>query len=177
MNISITPSVAKGEINAPASKSVAHRLLICAALAEGTSIIENIGTNDDVLATVSCLENLGAKIEINQGVAKVTGVSLSQKVNRKSFDCNESGSTLRFMIPVGMLFADECEFTGSGRLMERPQDVYKDLFREKGCYLSFKDKVLYTGGELKSGVFKRPGDVSSQFSTGLMFAFFALSKA
>ena len=170
MNISITPSVAKGEINAPASKSVAHRLLICAALAEGTSIIENIGTNDDVLATVSCLENLGAKIEINQGVAKVTGVSLSQKVNRKSFDCNESGSTLRFMIPVGMLFADECEFTGRGRLMERPQDVYKDLFQEVGCYLSLKDKVLYTGGELKSGVFKLPGDVSSQFFTGLMFA-------
>ncbi len=170
MNISITPSVAKGEINAPASKSVAHRLLICAALAEGTSIIENIGTNDDVLTTISCLENLGAKIEINQGVAKVTGVSLSQKVNSKSFDCNESGSTLRFMIPVGMLFAETCEFTGKRRLMERPQNVYKDLFQEMDCYLSLKDNVLYTGGELKSGAFKLPGDVSSQFFTGLMFA-------
>ncbi len=170
MKVEITPSVAKGEIYAPPSKSVAHRLLICAALAEGTSIIENIGTNDDVCATASCLEKLGAELEISDGVATVKGVSLGAKAEKISFDCNESGSTLRFLIPLAMLFSDECIFTGKGRLMERPQSVYKDLFEQKGCYLDFKDNALYSGGELKSGVFEVPGDVSSQFLTGLMFA-------
>ncbi len=170
MNVSITPSVAKGEITAPPSKSVAHRLLICAALSEGTSIIDNISTNDDIMATISCLENLGADIEINENTANVTGVSCAEKKAKKTFYCNESGSTLRFMIPISMLFADECEFTGKGRLMERPQDVYKELFEEKGCYLRREDNSLYTGGKLKSGVFELPGNVSSQFFTGLMFA-------
>ncbi len=170
MKIEITPSMAKGEINAPPSKSVAHRLLICAALAEGTSIIENIGANDDVRATVSCLEKLGARIKISDGVATVKGVSFDVKKNKIFFDCNESGSTLRFLIPLALLFSNECVFTGKGRLMERPQSVYKDLFEQNGCYLDFKNNELHTGGELKSGVFEVPGDVSSQFLTGLMFA-------
>ncbi len=170
MNVNITPSVAKGEISAPPSKSVAHRLLICAALAEGESIIENIGTNDDVLATVECLKALGAKIELSDGKAIVSGISCVDRNGKKTFFCNESGSTLRFMIPLGLVFSGECEFTGKGRLMERPQDVYKDLFQSKGCYFRIKDNVLYTGGELKNGVFELPGDVSSQFLTGLMLA-------
>lgn len=170
MNVSITPSVAKGEITAPPSKSIAHRLLICAALSDGTSIIENIGTNDDIMATVSCLNSLGADIEITENTAKVTGVFYTKKRAKNTFDCNESGSTLRFMIPISMLFADECEFTGRGRLMQRPQNVYKELFEEKGCYLRLDDNVLYIGGKLESGIYKLPGDVSSQFFTGLMFA-------
>ncbi len=170
MNVSITPSVAMGEITAPPSKSVAHRLLICAALSEGTSIIDNISTNDDVMATISCLKNLGADIQINENTAKVTGISFGEKNSKKTFDCNESGSTLRFMMPISLLFADECEFTGKGRLMERPQNVYAELFEEKGCYLRREDNALYTGGQLKSGVFELPGNVSSQFFTGLMFA-------
>ena len=170
MKVEITPSVAKGEITAPPSKSVAHRLLICAALADGVSVIENVGTNDDVLATVSCLESLGAEIKITDGVATVKGVSFKERAEKMTFNCNESGSTLRFLIPVTLLFSKECEFSGKGRLMERPQSVYEKLFREKGCYLEFKNKVLYMGGELERGVFEIPGDVSSQFLTGLMFA-------
>ena len=169
MKVEITPSQAKGEINAPPSKSVAHRLLICAALAEGVSVIENIGTNDDVMATISCLKTLGADIEIADGVATVKGIPKGAKKDKLSFNCNESGSTLRFLIPLSTLFSNECRFTGSGRLMERPQSVYKDLFEQKGCYLELKDNALYTGGRLKSGVFEIPGDVSSQFLTGLLF--------
>ena len=165
MKVEITPSQAKGEISAPPSKSVAHRLLICAALADGVSIIENIGTNDDVLATVSCLKTLGAGIEITDGVATVNGIPDGAKKDELSFNCNESGSTLRFLIPLSTLFANECKFTGSGRLMQRPQSVYKDLFEQKGCYLELKDNALYTGGRLESGVFGIPGDVSSQFLT------------
>ena len=169
MKVEITPSQAKGEINAPPSKSVAHRLLICAALAEGVSVIENIGTNDDVLATISCLKTLGADIEIADGIATVKGILKGAKKDKLSFNCNESGSTLRFLIPLSTLFANECMFTGSGRLMERPQSVYKDLFEQKGCYLELKNNALYTGGGLKSSVFEIPGDVSSQFLTGLLF--------
>ena len=171
MNVSITPSVASGEISAPPSKSVAHRLLICAALAEGESIIENIGANDDVSATMECLMTLGANIELRDGKAIVNGISNVARDEKKMFFCNESGSTLRFMIPLGLVFSRECEFTGKGRLMERPQTVYKELLQSKGCCcFDMKDNVLYTGGELKSGVFELPGDVSSQFLTGLMFA-------
>ncbi|MBO5066552.1 MAG: 3-phosphoshikimate 1-carboxyvinyltransferase [Clostridia bacterium] len=170
MKVEIMPSSANGTIDAPPSKSVAHRLLICAALAEGTSIIENTGANDDILATASCLEGLGAEINISDGTATVKGASFGAKKEKLSFDCNESGSTLRFLIPVSLLFANECVFSGKGRLMERPQSVYKDLFEQKGCYLEFKNKMLYTGGELKSGVFEVAGDVSSQFLTGLMLA-------
>ena len=114
MKVEITPSQAKGEINAPPSKSVAHRLLICAALAEGVSVIENIGTNDDVLATVACLKTLGADIEIADGVATVKGIPKGAKKDKLSFNCNESVSTLRFLIPLSTLFAYECRFTGSG---------------------------------------------------------------
>ena len=174
MKISITPSAASGEISAPPSKSVAHRLLICAALSDGVSKISNIGTNDDILATISCLESLGARVQIEKGTATVTGASPTV-TPRKDFFCNESGSTLRFMIPLGLLFADECRFTGRGRLMQRPQSVYQELFTEKGCYLTLKDDGLYTGGKLESGTYKIRGDVSSQFITGLMLALPLLS--
>lgn len=169
MKISITPSVARGVIFAPPSKSVAHRLLICAALSNGVSKISNIGINDDILATISCLERLGARVQIDNGTATVTGVTPGVSPFRDFF-CNESGSTLRFMIPVAMLFAEECRFTGNGRLMQRPQCVYQELFDEKGCYLAFKEDGLYAGGRLESGVYRIPGDVSSQFITGLMLA-------
>ncbi len=169
MKISITPSVARGEASPPPSKSVAHRLLICAALCDGVSTIGNLCINDDILATVSCLESLGAKVQINNTTATVTGV-VPSVTPKRDFFCNESGSSLRFMIPVALLFSDECRFTGRGRLMQRPQNVYQKLFEEKGCYLTMKEDGLYTGGKLKSGVFKIPGDVSSQFITGLMLA-------
>ncbi len=169
MNVTITPSVAVGNINAPPSKSCAHRLLICAALSEGKSLIKNIGTNDDIVATVSCLRALGAKIEINNNVAEIYGINSDSKKEVLNLFCNESGSTLRFLIPLSLVFANKVSFTGSKRLLERPQSVYEELFKEKGCYLEKADNSLLAEGELKSGTYKMPGDVSSQFLTGLLF--------
>ena len=169
MNISFLPSVAKGEIKAPSSKSYAHRLLICAALSEGVSVIENIGTNDDIKATVYCLQKMGAVISIHGTTARVEGIDLKNKKESLSLFCKESGSTLRFLIPLSLLISSKTQFTGEGRLMSRPQSVYEDLFKAKGCYLSKNENTLVCGGTLESGVFKVRGDVSSQFLTGLMF--------
>ena len=169
MNVTIKPSVASGEINAPPSKSCAHRLLICASLAKGKSVIDNIGTNDDIVATISCLKELGAKIEINGNKAVACGIENNDKKENINLFCNESGSTLRFLIPLSLAFSQRASFGGSERLLERPQSVYEELFSEKGCYLKREGKILVAGGELKSGVYKLRGDVSSQFLTGLLF--------
>ncbi len=170
MNVSISRSVAKGIIKAPASKSYAHRILICAALAEGVSIIENLGLNDDISATVSCLEMLGAEIVFNGTTAMVKGINCVKRKDELKLFCNESGSTLRFLIPLSLIFSNETEFTGKGRLLERPQSVYEELFKTNGCYLNKTGSSIVAGGELKGGVFKVRGDVSSQFITGLLFA-------
>ncbi len=170
MNVTIMPSVASGEINAPPSKSCAHRLLICAALATGKSVIENIGTNDDIIATISCLKELGAKIEIEDNKAVVYGIENKDEKVKLNLFCNESGSTLRFLIPLALFFSKTASFGGSDRLLERPQSVYEELFSEMGCYLKKENNSLVTGGELKSGTYKIRGDVSSQFLTGLLFA-------
>ena len=170
MNITIKPSVASGEINAPPSKSCAHRLLICAALANGKSVIENIGINDDIIATISCLKDLGAKIEIEDNNAVVYGIENNNKKETVNLFCNESGSTLRFLIPLSLIFSNNATFSGSDRLLERPQSVYEELFRNMGCYLKKEEKSLVAGGELKSGAYKIRGDISSQFLTGLLFA-------
>ncbi len=169
MNVTIKPGVAIGEINAPPSKSCAHRLLICAALSEGKSVIDNIGTNDDIIATISCLKVLGANIEIIGKKAIVYGIDSKRREEHISLFCNESGSTLRFLIPLSLLFSKNASFSGSPRLLERPQSVYEELFGEMGCYLKKSGKCLEAGGELKSGVYKIRGDVSSQFLTGLFF--------
>lgn len=169
MNITIKPSVATGQINAPPSKSCAHRLLICAALADGKSVIENIGTNDDIIATISCLKELGAKIEIIGNKAIIEGINTDLKKEKINLFCNESGSTLRFLIPLSLVFSNEVSFGGSERLLERPQSVYEELFKEKGCYLRKEGNSLVAGGELKSGIYKLRGDISSQFLTGFLF--------
>ena len=169
MNVTIKPSVACGEIFAPPSKSCAHRLLICAALSEGRSVIRNIGTNDDIIATADCLRQLGADIQINGTEAIVDGIGNTDKKENAELFCNESGSTLRFLIPLSLVFAEKVTFKGSGRLMERPQSVYEALFHEKDCYLKKENNTLLAGGTLKSGIYKMAGDVSSQFLTGLLF--------
>ncbi len=169
MNVTIMPGVASGKINAPPSKSYAHRLLICAALAEGRSVIENIGTNDDIAATIGCLRSLGANIQIDGSRAVVDGISLDKERDKVELFCNESGSTLRFLIPLSLVCAECAVFTGSDRLLERPQSVYEELFGEMSCYLRKDGKRLVAGGKLKSGIYKIRGDISSQFLTGLLF--------
>ena len=169
MNVKIQPSVASGEIYAPPSKSCAHRLLICSALAKGKSVIDNIGTNDDIVATISCLKQLGAKIEIDGNKAIVNGIVDAERKDYTQLFCNESGSTLRFLIPLSLFFSKTASFGGSQRLLERPQSVYEELFSDMACYLKKDGDRLVAGGELKNGTYKMRGDISSQFLTGLLF--------
>ncbi len=169
MNVTIKPSVAKGSVTPPPSKSYAHRLLVCAALCKGESVIKNIGTNDDILATADCLKSMGADIKIHGTTAIVNGMVCKKKAEYLSLFCNESGSTLRFLIPLSLVFSKRTTFGGKGRLMERPQTVYEELFATKGCSIEKTADNLTVKGELRSGIYEVAGDVSSQFITGLLF--------
>lgn len=164
--IKITPKDIEGSIEIVSSKSLSHRYVIAASLALGKSKIENILDSDDLVATKNALEALGAKIDesIIQG-------SKIKKVH-DIIDAHESGSTLRFLIPIAMLQDEPIQFIGKGKLPERPLNVYQDLFENTYHYkyLSNKELPLEVKGPLKSGVYKVPGNVSSQFITGLLYA-------
>jgi len=162
------PSIAKGELNAPPSKSLAHRSLICAALSKGTSVVTNVDYSQDILATLDCIKTLGADYKIEGDKVSVTGGTLSLPANA-CFDCRESGSTLRFFIPMAMAFGKGAEFSGSKVLMTRPQSVYEELCAEKGIEFVRGEKSIKVGSGLTSGVYKLAGDISSQFITGLLF--------
>ena len=172
----IRPRLLRGTVTPPPSKSQAHRLIICAALARGTSTIRNVAFSQDVEATLRCMEVLRASWErLGEGDIRVTGIGgmtphgpTGEELPR--FDCGESGSTLRFLIPIALAVAGGGVFTGRGRLMERPQKPYFDMFEEKGIFYEQKDGVLTLRGRLEPGEFGLPGNVSSQFFTGLLFA-------
>ncbi|MDE6108134.1 MAG: 3-phosphoshikimate 1-carboxyvinyltransferase [Oscillospiraceae bacterium] len=171
----VAPTKLKGAITPPPSKSQAHRLLIAAALAEGESVISNVQLSKDIVATMDCLEELGARFSREGTTVTVTGMGAnSMSPNRRlalpRLDCGESGSTLRFLIPIALAVRGGGIFTGHGRLMERPQDPYFDLFKEKGIFFEQKDGELTVQGRLEPGEYRLPGNVSSQFFTGLLFA-------
>ena len=157
MDVTIIPSKLRGTVTPPSSKSVAHRALIAAALSGGFSTISNLGDSKDIQATRSCLSALK------------TGQSAGED-GLPLLDCGESGSTLRFLIPLSLVLRGGGHFTGRGRLMERPQGPYFSLFQEKGTFYQQKDGVLTVRGTLSPGRYSLPGDVSSQFITGLLFA-------
>lgn len=152
---------------------MAHRFLIAAALAEGTSTIRNVAFSQDIQATLRCMEALGAEWSRQSGdTILVSGIRNFFRPGNElpRFDCGESGSTLRFLIPIALAVAGGGVFTGHGRLMERPQKPYFDIFDEKGIFYEQKDGVLTVRGELTPGEYRLPGNVSSQFFTGLLFA-------
>lgn len=153
MNLTITPGKLSGSVTPPPSKSQAHRLLIAAALAGEGSMIHNLADSQDIQATRRCMTEL--------------------KTNRKNLpelDCGESGSTLRFLIPVALVLRGGGVFTGHGRLMERPQKPYFDLFDEKNIRYKQENEILTVEGHLTPGEYRLPGNVSSQFFTGLLLA-------
>lgn len=170
--VTIRPRPLAGVVTPPPSKSQAHRLIICAALAQGTSVIRNVAFSQDILATLRCMEALGASWEQGEeGTIRVTGIgSRAQEGELPRFDCGESGSTLRFLIPIALAVAGGGVFTGHGRLMERPQKPYFDLFDEKKIDYQMKDGVLTIRGRLTPGEYAIPGNVSSQFFTGVLLA-------
>lgn len=161
----------QGEINIPSSKSIGHRAIICAALADGSSVIRNINLSKDIKATAGVLEALGAKISIKEGEIHVKGTN-KLKCSDSELFCNESGSTLRFLIPVAMLQEETVTFTGRGKLVERPLTPFYNIMNEQGIYYKNNKGMLplEIKGLLKPGVFHIEGNVSSQFISGLMFA-------
>lgn len=174
MDITITPHRLSGSITPPPSKSQAHRLIIAACLGDGESRISNLSFSQDIRATLSCMEQLGADwTQIGEDTIQITGIGGQMSAfnhDLPHFNCGESGSTLRFLIPIALAVAGGGVFTGRGRLMERPQRPYFDLFDEKGIFYEQKDGVLTVRGRLTPGDYALPGNVSSQFFTGLLCA-------
>lgn len=171
MNIQIEPTRLSGPVTPPPSKSMAHRLLIAAALADGESIIHHVAFSKDIEATLRCLEALGAEWSRQEdGTIRIRGLRPQSAGELPHFDCGESGSTLRFLIPIALAAAGGGVFTGQGRLMERPQQPYFDLFDEKGIFWQQENGALTVRGQLTPGEYHLPGNVSSQFFTGLLFA-------
>ncbi len=168
MNVKIYPSKAEGEAFAPPSKSMAHRALICGALSKESNI-ENISFSKDILATLSCLESLGAKIEINGTTVKIGGLSIENVPDNAILHCNESGSTLRFMIPLCLLTNKTITLTGAKRLFERPLGIYEDICKANGIYFEKTENSVTVRGRLNCGNYAIPGDISSQFITGMLF--------
>ncbi|MBR5295572.1 MAG: 3-phosphoshikimate 1-carboxyvinyltransferase [Clostridia bacterium] len=169
MRAVFSPSFACGEVYAPPSKSMAHRDLISAALCEGESTLSPIALSEDMLATMSALEALGACFTREEGRVFVKGFGKNPSFGKEIF-CRESGSTLRFLIPLCLLSGKEYILSGSERLMERPLSVYEDLAKEKGFLFEKREGKLFVAGRLSAGEYSVPGNISSQFITGLLFA-------
>lgn len=170
MDVRLKPCKLSGVVKIPPSKSLAHRAIIAAMLANGRSEITNVAFSEDILATISAAKALGANIIVENDKVIVEGSSV-ERVD-KIIDCNESGSTLRFFIPIALLCEKEVVFTGKNRLVKRPLDVYFSLFDELGISYSHGDDYLplTIKGALRPYDYRVRGDVSSQFITGLLFA-------
>ncbi len=172
MNVRIKPGLLKGDLVVPPSKSLSHRAIIAAGLSEGKSVISNVLFSKDILATIEAIKAIGAKVTQNENSVVIEGTG---KVKRISdiIDSNESGSTVRFMIPIALTANEPVTFVGKNNLVNRPLDAFLEIFdsqnikyeKENDSYLPLK---VYGG--LKPGTFKVRGDVSSQFITGLLYA-------
>ena len=170
MRAVIKKSVAKGRISAPPSKSMAHRMLIGAGLARGTSVIKGISDSEDMKATIDCLNALGAKCELSGDVATVTGTDLKKLPQNPHLKCRESGSTLRFFIPLCLMSDEtEVELSGSEYLFSRPLNVYEEICLKQGIGYNKEGATLKLKGRLKNDNFRIKGNISSQFITGLLF--------
>lgn len=172
-DLKIYPSKLKGEVKIPPSKSMAHRAIICAALSDGLCIIENIDYSDDIIATIDAMNSLGSKIVKHKDYIEVIGAYGSDEKPQETriIDCNESGSTLRFLVPISLLFKGSSKFIGRGNLGKRPLTTYYNIFERQGIEYSYEEGNLnlVINGELNPGTFEVEGNVSSQFITGLLF--------
>lgn len=169
MDIRISPSVLKGDLSIPASKSCAHRAVICAALADGISKLSGITMSKDIEATISAMTALGASFEINGDIVTVKGINGCIN-GTADIDCNESGSTLRFIMPVAAALGIDSIFRGRGRLPQRPIDIYKRELKNHDITFHTEEMPYEISGRLAGGKYEIEGNVSSQFITGLLFA-------
>lgn len=170
MNLIIEPGFAAGTVNAPPSKSMAHRQLICAALSRRACRVENLAWSEDVLATVDCLRAMGAHVDCRETSAEVDGSELLSGDGPLTLPCRSSGSTLRFLIPLALTTGRPVTFTGTERLFARPLEVYEKLCRRQKLRFELGETGLTVEGRLRPGEYEIPGDVSSQFVTGLLLA-------
>lgn len=170
MDIRITPSLLKGSVSVPSSKSITHRMLICAGLADGVSVISGVSFSKDIYATISAMQSMGADYSINGDEITVKGIG-SEPSGSATVDCCESGSTLRFLIPVAAVMGINAEFIGQGRLPQRPITPYIRELSLKGIQFDYNNTMPFTiKGKLKSGIYHLEGDISSQFITGMLFS-------
>ena len=166
----IQPSRLQGSVTVPPSKSMAHRALLCAGLAAGTTQIQGILPSQDMEATCRALTALGASIARQGSLARVQGVAGRPKAPQGPVDCGESGSTLRFLIPAFALASAPARLTGRGRLPQRPLGPYGAIFHGQGLPFAQDETGVSFQGPLAPGDYGLPGDVSSQFISGLLFA-------
>ena len=170
MRARITPAkIDSGNITIPPSKSLAHRAIICACLAPGRSVISNIDYSVDIRATIEGMRHFGASIKEDKDTLFIDGIETFQ-YDGDVVNCHESGSTLRFFLPLFSLTGKRATFSGSKRLIERPQNVYEMLFQEQGIDFVRTYPNIIIDGRLKPGELTLKGNVSSQFITGLLFA-------
>ena len=167
MKVKIEKGVASGKIKAPPSKSYGHRMLICGALAEGQSVIDGVSHSVDMEATLECISALGVAFQKTGDTVSLNG---GIKDGKRVFNCHESGSTLRFFIPIALLTGEECTFVGAERLMSRGIEIYDEIFETQGISCAKSTTEITLNGKLKPGMFSLRGDVSSQFISGLLFA-------
>jgi len=172
MTVTIQPGSASGIVQAIGSKSVAHRQLICAALADKPTHVFCENQSQDIAATVRCLQSLGASIWHEGGAYRVVPIHRERIPQPCTLNCGESGSTLRFLVPVVCALGVTATFQMAGRLAQRPMEPLATQLREHGCTITHDPVAgqMAVSGQLKSGTFTIPGNVSSQFITGLLFA-------
>lgn len=149
---------------------MAHRYLICAGLSEGKSVISGVDKSEDVLATIDCLESIGAKVEWAGNKVYVTGANPIKTDIKKPLRCRDSGSTQRFFVPLCLVGDGEALIEGSEGLFKRPLNVYEKICSEQSIEFEYGKNSLYLNGRLTAGEYKVRGNISSQFISGLLFA-------
>ena len=170
MKIKINKSVLSGTVLAPPSKSMAHRMLICAGLSEGESKVHGIAPSEDILATLDCLEQIGAEYNYDGDTVTIKGCRRKTTDGERELYCRESGSTLRFFIPICLLDGKATKLYGTEKLLSRPLGVYENIFKARGIEFNNDGKSIALQGDLSSGNYKIQGNISSQFISGLLFA-------
>ena len=168
MQVTINKSTANGIVKAPASKSMAHRYIVSAGLSNGVSEVTNVDFSEDIKATLSCIESLGAKVEKGANSAKVTGVT--KYPSEAVFNCNESGSTMRFFMGIAMGLGIKAKFYGSKTLLTRPFSIYEEIIEKLGGTFERHEDYIYVDAKLKPDTYGIKANISSQFISGLLFA-------
>lgn len=168
MNVTVFKSKGHKKITVPGSKSYGHRILLAAFICSDKVKIKNIYLNDDIKATLNCLKALGADININNGDVSVSS-DIKNLKDGALLDCSESGSTLRFLIPIAFLSGKKLIFTGTQRLFERPLSIYESICKKDNILFKKEKNALEVCGKTKGGEYKIPGNISSQFITGLLY--------